>query len=561
MTPAASPAAHPAADASTPDADDVPTETDVVVVGAGIGGLVAAALLAREGQRVVVVEQHVIAGGNATIFRRRGYEFDVGVHYIGECHSGGVLSRVLRAAGLDDVVFEPLDADGYDVHVLPDGRFAVPRGLERFKERLCAAFPREQRGIRRYVALLAAMRQVLGAWPRPLATAAALCRAPALLRWQGRPFAALLDDLTTDPALKVIFAGQHVGYALPPSRASVLVGLGIAAHYVEGAWYPRGGGQVLSDRLVEEIESRGGRVLLGCRVRRILVQAGRATGVAIEGRRTGSRQVRAPVILSNADLKHTLGDLLGGTQGTTTRGTARLTRRASRFDMAPALGVAYLGLRQDLRAEGHPACNYWVHPELDLERAYAQAARGELPDAPPLFVTIASLKDPTHTGLAPPGVTNVQAMGVAPSAPAAWGVDAEAFDDTATSDTAFADGSYRRSSAYRDAKQRYGESLLDGLVSVFPQAREQLDHFEVATPLTHTRYTSSAGGTGYGIAATPEQFGLKRPGPVTPLPGLLLCGASCRHGHGIHGAALSGLDAAARILPGRLDRAVLHGER
>lgn len=540
-----------AADTAAADRSDAPpaSDHDAVVIGAGIGGLVAASLLARHGKRVVVVEQHVIAGGNATIFRRKGYEFDVGVHYVGECRPGGAIARVLAAAGVGDVAFEELDPDGYDVHVLPDGSFAVPRGVGRLERRLVEAFPAERRGIRRYASLLRQMRRLLAAWPRPGATAAALLRSPALLRWQHRSFADLLSSLTDDPALRVILAGQHVGYALPPSRASALVGLGIAAHYTRGAFYPRGGGQVISDRLVEAITERGGEVLLGCRARRVLTEGSRVTGVEVEGRRWGRRLLRAPVVVSNADLKHTLGELLGAPTG---GGAARrdLRDRAGGLEMAPGLGVAYVGMARDLRAEGHPNRNYWVHTDLDLERAYAQAARGEQPDAPPLFVTIASLKDPTHDGLAPPGVTNVQAMGVAPSAPAAWGVDPG-------DGIGFADGAYRRSAAYREAKARYGESLLDGLQAVFPDVRARLDFLEVATPLTHSRYTGAQGGTGYGLAATPAQFGLRRPGPTTPVRGLLLCGASCRHGHGIHGAALSGLDAAARVLPGRLDAAVL----
>ena len=106
---------------------------DVIVVGAGIGGLVSAALLARQGRSVLVLDRHVVAGGNATIFRRRGYEFDVGLHYVGGCHEDGVLPRILRAAGAGDIVFEELDPDGFDVLVFPDLQFRIPRGIDRFR--------------------------------------------------------------------------------------------------------------------------------------------------------------------------------------------------------------------------------------------------------------------------------------------------------------------------------------------------------------------------------------------------------------------------------------------
>jgi phytoene dehydrogenase-like protein len=515
---------------------------DALVIGAGIGGLVAGALLARAGRRVLVVDKHTVAGGNATVFRRRGYIFDVGLHYIGGCHAGGVIPAVLQAAGAGPVHFEELDPDGYDTLVLPGRTLRVPRGLPRWRERLVDAFPGERRGVDRYVRLLRQMQACLDVWHRPAAMLARTLRAPLLARAAGGTFAAFLDGCTRDPLLRAALAAQHVGYALPPSRASTLVGAGIALHYLEGAYYPRGGGQVLSDALSAAIGRHGGRVRLRTTARRIVVERGRVLGVELEAHDGARRLVRAPVVLSNADLKHTLLQLVDGQAL-----GARARRRVAGYAMAPALGVAYLGLARDLRGEGHPASNYWILPDTDVERDYAAAAAGRMPTRPGAYVTIGSLKDSTHAGLAPAGVTNVQVMAVAPSAPAAWGVtDAEA-----------ADGSYRRRPAYLEAKRAYGEQLLDTAERVFPDVRARIDRLEVATPLTHARYTGATGGTGYGLAATPGQMLWRRPGARTGIGGLYLCGASCRSGHGIFGATLSGLFAAAEILPGDLRRQVL----
>lgn len=512
---------------------------DVIVVGAGIGGLVAAALLIRRGRRVLVIDSHYVAGGNATVFRRPGYEFDVGLHVVGGCHPEGVIPRILRAAGVNDVVFEELDPDGYDLVIVPGMRLAVPKGIDRFRDRLCEAFPAERRGIDRYASLLRQLQRCLHAWPQPLPSLAAALRSPGILRWGRRSLADLLASITDDPVLRTVLAAQHPGYALPPSRASALVGLGIQLHYLEGAYYPRGGGQVLSDRLAEAFENQGGALRLRTRAHRIAVEAGRVTGVELETARDGRRFVRAQTVISNADLKHTMRELLDDTKPAT-----RFARRVDRFEMAPAMGVVYLGVATDLHAAGHPAANYWIQPELDIERQYEQAAHAEMPDAPSVFLTIASVKDPGHEGVAPAGHSNLQAMSVAPSAPSAWGVN-----DMGSS--------YRRSAAYLDAKQRFADTLLDVVAPVFPELRRQIDLLEVSTPLTQTRYTGSSDGSAYGIAATPAQFGWNRPGPKTPVSGLFLCGASCRAGHGIYGAALSGLDVAAQLLPRGLAREVL----
>jgi phytoene dehydrogenase-like protein len=502
----------------------------VLVVGAGIGGLVAAALLARAGRDVLVVDSHTVAGGNATIFRRRGYEFDVGLHYVGGCHAGGVIPAVLEAAGAGPVHFEELDPDGYDTLVLPGLRLRVPRGIECWRERLLDAFPGEGRGVDRYVRLLRQMQDCLDVWHRPVAMAARLLRAPLVARWAGAPFAAFLAGCTRDPTLRAVLAAQHVGYALPPSRASTLVGAGIALHYLQGAFYPRGGGQVLSDALVAAIRGHGGRVLLRTTARRILVERGRVRGVALESADGSHRHVHAPIVLSNADLKHTLLQLVSDDA---LRPRAR--RQVEGYAMAPALGVAYLGLARDLRAEGHPACNYWILPDTDLEADYVAAAAGRLPAHPGAYVTIGSLKDRAHGGLAPAGISNVQVMGIAPHAPEAWGVTpAEA-----------ADGRYRRHPAYLERKRAYAERLLDTAQAVFPDVRSHIDRLEVSTPITHARYTGASGGTGYGLAATPDQVLWRRPGARSGVAGLYLCGDRGAEGGAPTSGAISATDIAA----------------
>ncbi len=515
---------------------------DVVVVGAGLGGLTAAALLARRGKHVLVLDQHALAGGNATIFKRGRYTFDIGVHYIGGCDPGGPIPQILQAAGTEPVVFESLDPDGFDTLVYPDFLFRVPEGIDRYRDRLVQYFPDETNGIDRYVKFLRLIEARQRTGLERKRTLRALPRSLRLARWANKTFKDLLDSCTDDPWLQAVLAGQHGDYALPPSRASAFAGAGLALHYLQGAYFPRGGGQVVADALADAIERHGGKILLMARALRILTEAGRVVGVELESRHVGRRTLRAATVISNADLKRTYLDLLDPTE--LRNGTLERIRN---YEMAPALGMLYLGYGRDLRAENHPATNYWIYPTYDYEADYATVRAGEFPLRPFAYISLASLKDPTHEGLAPPGVTNMQVMSLAPQRPESWGV---------TSGEARS-GAYRNRSAYLDIKESYGQRLLTTASRIFPDLPENILFRELATPLTQSRYTGSTGGTSYGIAATPAQYLRHRPGFRTEIEGLYLCGSSTRTGHGIGGVTLSGLFTAATIIDRSLVQEVL----
>ncbi len=507
---------------------------DVVVVGAGIGGLTSAALLAQRGYSVLVLDQHYVAGGNATVFRRRGYEFDVGLHYIGDCAPDGTIPRILHAAGVDDVEFRPLDPDGFDTLVFPDFAFRVPRGIERYRERLLDQFPHERRGIERYIHVLEQFDALQGLAVKPKTAWKVLPRSLTALRFATATLGSFLDTCTHNPRLRAVLAAENGDYGQPPSRASLMLHAGLMLHYLKsGGYYPAGGGQIMSDRLADSIEANGGKILLRARVQRILVRDGRATGVVFENKHVGRREVRAGAVIANSDLKRTLLELVGPDKL-----KRRTAKRARDYEMSPALGVLYLGVRGDLAAEGITNTNFWVSPSYDFEPIYQRTRAGRFDPDPLVYISIASLKDPHNRRLAPPGVTNLQLMSLAPSEPESWGVTA----------AEVANGSYSDNADYQRLKAEYAARLIRGAERVLPGLAERIVMQEVSTPLTHSRYTLSTGGTSYGLSLIPSQFFLRRPGARTEIEGLYLCGASTRMGHGIMGAMMGGLDAASQLL-------------
>jgi phytoene dehydrogenase-like protein len=289
----------------------------------------------------------------------------------------------------------------------------------------------------------------------------------------------------------------------------------------------------MADRLAEAIEEAGGDIRLRTRATRIDVEAGRVKGVTLDGRHHGLVRVAAPVVVSDADLKRTVLELVGAEHF-----PLAFVERVRRFEMALPLFVVYLGLDVPPSWLPYGNANRWVFGSCDFDAEYTQLARGELPERPFVYIATASRKDPENRRIAPPGHTNLQVMTIVPAAPRFWGVD----------EASMRDGTYVASEGYRFVKEQVTQRVLAQAERAIPGLSRHIVYREAATPLTHTRFTQSTGGTSYGIAATPGQFLEGRPGASTPVVGLYLAGASTRAGHGIIGAMQSGVAAAERVL-------------
>jgi all-trans-retinol 13,14-reductase len=510
---------------------------DAIVIGAGIGGLTSAAILANHGRSVLVLETHYELGGCATVFDRKGkgqgYEFDVGLHYVGDCAPGGLIPRILEGAGVRDIRFLEQDPEGFDTMYFPDFTFRIPRGIEQFRLRLTEAFPGERRGIDRYIKLLYQVWELMGVHSHPMSAFRVLPRSLLALRYMNATVGDFIDTCTSDPRLKAVLTGQLGVYHQPPSRASLMGHAGVTMHFLHGSYYPAGGGQVLSDRLAEVIEGRGNKILLRTTATRILTENGRVTGVEFENNALGKQLAYAPVVISNADIKQTMLHLLGDEK------LSRSNRMAVRgYEMSPAMGVVYLGVKRDFRKEGMPNTNLRIYPGYNFEEAYKDVFNERFSERPHVFVGNASLKDPENPNVAPPGISNIQLMSLAPSSFDAWSI----------TEAEYLSGNYRKSAAYHARKEEFADRLIRETERVIPGLAKDIVFREVATPITLMRYTGASNGTSYGMSMIPSQFLHRRPGAKTAVKGLLLSGASLRTGHGIFGAMSSGVEAASMVL-------------
>ncbi|WP_086838991.1 phytoene desaturase family protein [Amycolatopsis kentuckyensis] len=498
---------------------------DAIVVGSGIGGLVCAGYLVASGMRVLVLEQHDVAGGNSHVFRRRrAYQFDVGVHYLGDCGPDGLLPRVLSGLGLGDRVrFHPMDPDGFDRIVLPSVTVDVPTGWDRYADRLRAALPAEAEGITRYIDICAAVAQ---ACRQSAFSAGPVAKVPAvMLRWGRRTLAQLFDHCGLSARARTILAAQSGNYGSAPASTLVAAHAGMLGEYLRGAYYPEGGGQVIAASFVELLESHGGTLLTRTRVDRILIERGKATGVRL----SDGTVHRAPVVVSNADYCRTVLELCGGRENL----PEPVVTRAETAKMRLPMAVCYVGLDRELPVDG---ANIWCWPDEDVDAAYARVESGRLDELPYAFLSFASHKDPVPGSACPPGHTNFQIMTTCPPGYAHWGL-AEGPANGAR---------YRREPAYLGAKNRLTEQMLDLAEAAIGPFRQHLVHAETSTPLTQERYTLSTGGSAYGLH-TWGRVG-QRPDIDSGVDGLYLTGQSILHGGGIVGVATGGALCASTIL-------------
>ena len=486
---------------------------DAVVIGAGIGGLTAGALLARAGKKVLVVEAGTVPGGCARARRRGSYTFDTADHLIMGCapespFGPGLIDSLLSHLGVRDrCEFLRMDDPIY-VARFPELTVAVPRGREAYLNAHLRHFPDDAGGLRRLVELSAQICRELIAFPtksRLLDLLLTPRRFPALFRYRNATMREVIDRELSDPRLKAVYETLWSWIGPPPSRASFVAWAVMMAMYVEdGAYYCRGSFQRLADAFAAGLQSAGGELLLGTRVTRIFAEGRRVRGVTLDN----GQQILAPVVLSNIDARETFERLLGPDHL-----PARFLRRLRRMEVGHSVVALYAATDLDVRALGaqHDTS---LFTEWDHEQSYAKALAGEVSL---LSVLIPTLKD---ASLAPSGEHLVILKTIAPSRGGET-----SFDDV-----------------------KLANRMLERAEQVLPGLRQHLTFVDEAAADARSGSRLHLLETYAGWAASPRQFGPRRLPQATPVAGLLLVGQWTQPGHGIWTVIASGLGAARLVL-------------
>ncbi len=499
---------------------------DAVIIGAGLGGLSAAAYLAKSGEKVLVLEHHSVPGGYAHEFKRGNFRFEVALHALDGIAPGGHLEPVLTDLGvMDRVKINRLDPF-YTVKY-PEHEFVVRTDIDATVADLIVAFPHETEGIGE---LFAAIRRVYDQVREFSASAEKNGRPPIdemptrfpdMLAAMTRTWGDYMAEFIKDEKLKGVVSTLW-GYAgLPPSRLSAgLFILMWTSYWMHGAWFPEGGSMAISRAIEEEIKAHGGEIRYRQTVERIEIRDGRA--VAVETHK--GLRVEADLVVSNANAPDTLLKMVGREHM-----TEPVIAKVEKERPAASNLVVYLGLDKDLRAEGFQHHEYFLCNTYDVEKSYADMMEGRF-DATDIVIT-----DYTHAspGCAPEGCSVIAIMCLASGDYAdQWGTGGDMEN-------------YRKNPKYIELKEAAAETLIARAEAVIPGLRDMIVKKEVATPLTNIRYTLNPGGTIYGTEHTVDNMFINRLSAKTPVPNLLLTGAWVGGG-GMSAALVSGRNTARR---------------
>ncbi len=488
---------------------------DIVVIGSGLGGLVCATILAKEGLNVLVLEKNKQYGGNLQTFARNRCIFDTGVHYIGGLEKGQNLYQYFHYLGIAEKLrLKRMDHDGFDKITFDNDPIEYPyaQGGDNFVAQLSRYFPDERRGIELFYNK---MKEVCQSFPLYH------LNAEEAYEWDeeilGMKVSDVVNSCTVNPKLRAVLAGANLLYAGIADKTPFYVHALAINSYIESAWRCVNGGGQIAKLLIKELHKHGGKSLKYKEVSQFHIENGLLRAVST----TDGNTYHAATFISNIDPKQTLR-LIGSYP--IRKSYANHIRQAENTISSFSLYIV-------LKPGRLPYINknyYHFKDEASVwSNIHYRAA-----DWPAGYMVSMNAKSENDQWAE--GMTVFTYMRF------------DEVEEWSTTHNTVATTGYR-GDGYEQFKRQKSEIMLDELEKKFPNLRQHIHATYVSTPLTYRDYIGSETGGMYGFVKDAGQPLKNYLPPRTKIKNLLLTGQSVNM-HGILGVTISAVLTCAELL-------------
>ena len=506
----------------------IPTNIDTIIIGSGIGGLTTAALLSRTGKKVLVLEQHYVAGGCTHCFDDEGFEFDTGIHYIGNIKSRNKLLDVITENGIKWIRLGHDNDLIYDNIIVDNTKYIFKPGKETMIRYLSELFPLESDNIKKYIDIVRHVAKlelffmakiVKPQWLGYLITTF-LCN-------EFKTFAktSVKDVLNTyfkNERLIAVLGGLSIDGGPPPKKQSFFIHASILNHFIEGGYYPVGGPSMFAKEIIPIIEKTGGRVLVRASVSEILIENEKACGVLVKG-----NKIYANNIVSNTGVKTTYLKLLKEEKY-----NKYFNNVFKEIPSELSYNFLFIGLKGTSKELGLNSSNIYTWTENSFDKVVENYDEDPFSGnhLPPMFIASSSAKDPEWVKKYP----NKSTVCVI-----AWS-KTNMFNNNNKPRK-------RKDEVYMENKKKVEKMMWDLLYNEFPKCKNKVLYSSTSTSESVKYYLGSYEGECYGLDATTERFKFNELKPETNVPNLYLTGQDIVTS-GFAGAMTAGVLTASSIL-------------